>query len=153
MRSIADAIRREVPTLGKDERLQHAVRTLVDSGMPALPVVDGDGRYVGLFGEREFITAVFPGYVGELGGAGFITKSVDRMLETRASCRLETVGRHMNTERVSVRTDHSDVHLAEIFLHHRVLLVPVVDDRRVLGAITRSEFFVAVAERFLEHTG
>jgi CBS domain-containing protein len=40
--------------------------------------------------------------------------------------------------------------VAEIFLHHRVLLVPVVDGGAVTGVITRSDFFRALATRFLE---
>ena len=37
----------------------------------------------------------------------------------------------MNTEHVDVGPDFSDTQVAEIFLHHRVLIVPVVDDGRV----------------------
>ena len=56
----------------------------------------------------------------------------------------------MNTEHIDVGTDFSDAQVAEIFLHHRVLLVPVVDDRRVIGVITRNDFFRALAERVLD---
>ena len=35
----------------------------------------------------------------------------------------------MNTEHVEVGTDFSDLQLVEIFLHHRVLIVPVVEGR------------------------
>ena len=55
----------------------------------------------------------------------------------------------MNTEHVDVGPDFSDVQLAETFLHHRVLVIPVVDDRRVQGIVTRADFFRAVASRFL----
>jgi CBS domain-containing protein len=56
----------------------------------------------------------------------------------------------MNTERIEVATEFSDAQIAETFLHHRVLIVPVVDaERRVLGVITRSDFFRAAAEGFL----
>ena len=55
----------------------------------------------------------------------------------------------MNTEHVDVGTDFSDVEVAEIFLHHRVLLVPVADDGRLAGVITRADFFRALAEKFL----
>ena len=44
----------------------------------------------------------------------------------------------MNTEHVDVGTDFSDAQLAEIFLHHRVLIVPVIDDGSVIGVITRA---------------
>jgi CBS domain-containing protein len=56
----------------------------------------------------------------------------------------------MNTEHVDVGPDFSDAQVAEIFLHHRVLLVPVVEDRHVIGVITRSDFFKALAERVLQ---
>ena len=52
----------------------------------------------------------------------------------------------MNTEHIDVDSDFSDAQVAEIFLHHRVLLVPVVDGRKVVGVITRSDFFRSVAE-------
>ena len=55
----------------------------------------------------------------------------------------------MTTEHIDVGADFSDAEVAEIFLHHRVLIVPVVDGRRVVGVITRSDFFHSVAERFL----
>ncbi len=42
--------------------------------------------------------------------------------------------------------DWSDAGLAEIFLHHRVLIVPVFADGRVQGVITRSDFFRALVD-------
>ena len=71
------------------------------------------------------------------------------MLEKRHACRFEAVAKHMNTEHVDVATDFSDVGLAEIFIHHRVLIVPVTEHERVVGVITRTDFFTALAERFL----
>jgi CBS domain-containing protein len=121
--------------------------------MPALPVVDERERFAGIFGEREFMTALFPGYLDQLKGAGFLRRSLDETLERREACRSETIGRYMNTEHVEVGTDFSDIQLAEIFLHHRVLVVPVVDDGRVVGLITRRDFFRRIAERFLEGPG
>jgi hypothetical protein len=37
--------------------------------------------------------------------------------------------------------DYADTQVAEIFLHHRVLIVPVIDHGRVSGIITRESFF------------
>jgi CBS domain-containing protein len=138
---------REVPCLAADDPLSVAVRRVIDSGLPGLPV--SDGRYCGIFGEREFITAVFPGYLGELRHAGFVPRSLESALEKRATCRDEPVRDWMNTEHVEVGPDPSDAQVAEIFLHHRVLLVPVVDGGDVRGVITRNDFFRALAERVL----
>ncbi len=148
-RTITELVRRDAPLLRDDMALSDAVSALLDSELPALPVVDAGDRLVGLFGEREFMGALFPGYVKELSYAGFVPRSMESVLEKRASCRSEPVGKHMNTEHVDVPPDFADVQLAETFLHHRVLIVPVAEKGRVVGVITRSDFFAALAERFL----
>jgi CBS domain-containing protein len=140
----------DAPNLHADDSVAAAVRTLLESGRPALAVVDADERLVGLFGEREFLAALFPGYVGQLHHAAFVSGRLDEALETRASCAAEPVSQHMNTEDVSVEEEFSGVGLAEIFLHHRVLVVPVVRDRRPVGIITRTAFFRRLAQRFLD---
>jgi CBS domain-containing protein len=57
----------------------------------------------------------------------------------------------MNTEHIDVGPDFSDAQLAETFLHHRVLIVPVVDERQIRGVVTRADFFRRLGQRFLEH--
>ncbi len=144
---------RDVALLRADQPVRDAVAVLERSGLPALPVVDAQGHYAGVFGEREFLAAVFPGYVGALGGAAFVPRSLEEVLEKRSACASEHVGQHMNAEHVEVGEDFSDVQLAEVFLHHRVLVVPVVAGRRVVGVIPRSAFFQAVSRRFLGSRG
>lgn len=133
-----------------EDSVATAVKAVLDSGLPALPVVDEEGRLAGLFGEREFLTALFPGYVGELGYAGFVSGGLDEALEKRAACAREPVAEHMNTEHVSVGDDFSDVGLAEVFLHHRVVVVPIERDGRPIGVVTRGAFFRRLAEGFLD---
>jgi CBS domain-containing protein len=148
-RRVSDPLVREAAILDTADTVETAVRRLLDGELPALPVAEG-GRYRGIFGEREFLTALFPGYLGELAGAGFVTKSLDSALDKRSSCRRDAVRQYMTTEHVEVGTDFSDAQVAEIFLHHRVLILPVVDDDGgVSGVITRSDFFHAVAQRFV----
>jgi CBS domain-containing protein len=148
-RTVSDRILREAPLLGSGETIEAATRKLLETDVPALPVVDPDGRFAGIFGEREFMAAVFPGYLKQLKYAGFVSHSLDDALERNEACRSEPVSRHMNTEHVDVGPDFSDVQIAETFLHHRVLVIPVVDEGRVQGIVTRAEFFRAVAGRFL----
>ena len=147
---IASTVRREVPLLRDDESLREAVAKIIDVDVPALPVVDAAGTLRGIFGEREFIGALFPGYLKTLGYAGFVRRSLDEALEKRGDCGHEAVGTHMNTDHIDVAEDFSDTELAEVFLHHRVLIVPIVDGDRVSGIVTREDFFRALAQRVME---
>jgi len=148
--SVGGQLLREVPILSGDDSVRVAVRHLLDARVSALPVAGRDGRLAGVFGEREFITAIFPGYLGELKSAHFIRRALDDELKRRRVCLDDPVARHAFTEHVGVGADFSDAELAETFLHHRVSVIPVLDDdRRVMGIITRRDFFRALAERVL----
>ena len=148
-RQIADGILHDAPLLHTDDTIAEATPVLLESGLPALAVVDGADRFAGIFGEREFMTAAFPGYLKQLKYAGFVSHTLDDALERNEACRQDPVSRHMNTEHVDVGPDHSDLQIAETFIHHRVLIVPVVDHGTVEGIITRSDFFARVAKRLL----
>jgi CBS domain-containing protein len=76
--------------------------------------------------------------------------SIDDVLEKRLECRSEPVSKYANTEPIAVGPGHSDAQVAETFLHHRVLIVPVVDqEKHVVGVVTRWDFFTALVERFV----
>ncbi len=147
-RSVPDELLREVPVLARDQSVRSAVEAIAATGVPALPVADPRGTFAGIFGEREFIAALFPGYLGTLRHAGFVPHSLDAAIERRAGSLDDAVGHHANRDRIAVTTGYSDAELAETFLHHRVLIVPVLDARRgVLGVVTRTDFFPALAAR------
>ena len=147
--SLTNDLVREAPVVHVSDSVGDATRTVIDSRLPALPVVDERERLAGIFGEREFLGAVFPGYLKELKYAGFVKRSLEDALEKRRECRNDPVRDYMNTEHIDVGADFSDAQVAEIFLHHRVLLVPVVEGRTVVGVVTRADFFRSIAERFL----
>ena len=45
------------------------------------------------------------------------------------------MGEHINVEHVEVASDFCDAQVAETFLHHRMLILPVVDAGHVTGVI------------------
>ncbi|HWA53316.1 MAG TPA: CBS domain-containing protein [Solirubrobacterales bacterium] len=145
--SIVKAALREVEPLGADELVGAAARRLVEEGLPGLPAVERSGRFAGIFGEREFMTALFPGYVGELASAAMVSRSVDETIERRSRCGSEPIRPYLTTDHVLVEDAYSDTQLAELFLHHRILIVPIATAGRVHALVTRHDFFRALALR------
>ena len=70
-----------------------------------VPAVEADGRFAGIFGEREFMAALFPGYVGELGSAAMVSRSVDETIERRADCAEQPIRHWLTTDHVLVEDD------------------------------------------------
>lgn len=146
--AIAKSVIQEVEPLAADEPIGVAARKVLDSGLPALPAVEPDGSFAGIFGEREFMTALFPGYVGELGSAAMIKRSIDDTIDRRLACRSEPIRGYMTVDHVSVEDEYSDTQLAEIFLHHRVLIVPIATAGRVHAVVTRADFYAELVDKF-----
>lgn len=148
--SIVNSALREIEPLGADELIGPAARRLVEAGLPALPAVESDGRFAGIFGEREFMTALFPSYLGDLRSAAMVSRSVDETIERRSSCAAEPIRRYLTTDHVLVEDNYSDTQLAELFLHHRVLIVPIATAGKVHAVVTRQDFFAELVARFGE---
>src|SRR5687767_5161207 len=105
--SIVKTVLREIEPLRSDDPVLEAAQRVVESELPGLPVVDADGEFAGIFGEREFMAALFPGYVGELGSSAMIRRSIDDTIERRLSCRSEPISQHLTTDHVVVEDDYS----------------------------------------------
>ena len=148
--SIVNKALREIEPLGADELIGPAARRVVEAALPALPAVEADGRFAGIFGEREFMGALFPSYLGDLSSAAMVSRSVDETIERRSNCAAEPIRRYLTTDHVVVEDDYSDTQLAELFLHHRVLIVPIATAGRVHAVVTRHDFFSELVARFGE---
>jgi CBS domain-containing protein len=151
--SIVKATIQEVEPLLAGEPVLQAARKVIDANLPGLPVVDGNGSFVGIFGEREFMAALFPAYVGQLASTAMISRNLDAAIERREECRHEAIRRYLTTDHVLVEDDYSDTRVAELFLHHRVLIVPIATAGRVHAVVTRNDFFRALVLRFAEVSG
>lgn len=150
--SIANEILREVEPLLADDRVGPAARRVIAAGLPGLPVVEADGAFAGIFGEREFMAALFPAYVRELASAAMVRRSVDETIERRGQCAIEPIRGYLTTDHILVEDEYSDTQLVEIFLHHRVLVVPIATGGRVHAVVTRQAFFQQLEKR-LEEAG
>ncbi len=149
-RRIAKETVREVEPLSADEPVGSATRKVIASGLPGLPAIEQDGSFAGIFGEREFMAALFPGYVDTLGSAAMVSRTIDEVIDRRTGCAEEPIRGYLTTDHVVVGDEHSDTQLAELFLHHRVLIIPVATDGRIHAVVTRNEFFRALAARAID---
>ena len=148
--SIVKEALREIEPLSADDLVGPAAKRVVETGLPALPAVESDGRFAGIFGEREFMAALFPGYVSELSSSAMISRNMDEAIDRRLECSQEPIRKYLTTDAVLVGDDYSDTQLAELFLHHRVLVIPIAQAGRIHAVVTRQDFFQALVRRFVE---
>jgi CBS-domain-containing membrane protein len=133
-RPLAELVRRVEPLRESDDLAHAADRIAAAAG--GLPVVDGTGRLVGYLGERDLLEALFPPYLQQFRNTEFLTRDFPSLLRRAREAAKTTVADHMSRDPVAVDVDDSESHAAELFLHHGLWSLPVIDaEGRVAGVV------------------
>jgi CBS domain-containing protein len=107
-----------VPTLSPETQIMKAVDFLLRHQVTGAPVVDSDGRLLGIITETDLLKLVTEGIQGQP--------------PTEA-----TVAEYMTHDVVTVPPTVDIYYVAGIFLNNKFRRLPVVKDGKIVGAITR----------------
>lgn len=134
-RPLEELVRRVAPARVTD-RLGAAANRMVKEG-GGLPVADGDGKLVGYLSEHDLIAALFPPYLQEIHHTGFLTRDFDSLIRRAGEAAERPVEEVMTREPEALHVDDSESHAAEVFLHHNVRSLPVVDGGNHVRGVVR----------------
>ena len=120
--------------------LDEAARTLVASGFKALPVVDGDGRVIGMLTETDFLCRLKAGTFLEL-----LLRMIDDSCEVSHRCHETPVREAMTAPAVTVRPEAGFREMMAAFRRHAGRSMPVADAQgRLKGLLLRKDFLEAL---------
>jgi len=123
--TVADYMSKRLVTLARDTGVIDAVKLLLDHKITSAPVVDQQGRLLGVFSEKDVMSIV---------------------LETVYNQSMSgKVGDYMSTEVISVDAESSIVDLAEKFEQTTVRSFPVFQDNQLVGVVSRTDILRALA--------
>ena len=122
---ISEFMDQVVPTIGPDMQIMKAVDYLLRHRVTGVPVVDFDGSLLGIITETDLLKLVTEGIRGQP--------------PTEA-----TVAEYMTTDVVTVPPTMDIYFVAGIFLKNKFRRLPVVEDGKIVGAITRFDLLRVV---------
>ncbi|MFB3919734.1 hypothetical protein BU251_07075 [Candidatus Velamenicoccus archaeovorus] len=136
---ISEIMTREVRTLSSDTPAVEALKHLFENKISGLPVVDGEGRLIGMFTEKDILRAILPSYVSQVGR--FVYENSPKTIKCKvAKLAGAKVGELMRKEVVKVSEEAPVCEVAHIMLTQNVRRVPVVDaEDRIKGIVARSD--------------
>lgn len=125
---VRDYMATELVTLDPEQELLAAANTLIENDISGAPVVDGDGRMVGILTERDCLQAALQAeYYGTRGG----------LVRDFMSVGVETVA-----------PTESILKVAAMFIKGSYNRYPVVEDGRLVGQISRLDVMRALRRRY-----
>jgi CBS domain-containing protein len=137
-------------TVTEDASVEEVVRTLRENELPGVPVVDHDGRCVGILTEADLILPDeggdlhLPHYIELFGGTVFLeplSRFEERLRKAFASNAAEMMSRDPDV--VAPETSVGEAaRLIHSSGHNRL---PVVEDGRLVGVVTRVDVLGALA--------
>lgn len=110
-------------TVRPDASIEEAIETLLREQISGLPVLDEDGRLVGVITEFALLAIAY-----------------DRRVKNH------TVSQHMTRELITVDIDDPVSRVADLCIVHRVRRVLVIKDGRMVGVIARRDVLRALVE-------
>jgi CBS domain-containing protein len=144
MRAI-DVMVRDVVTVHPDTEAAEAVKLLAEHDVSALPVVDGEGKLLGILSEADLMRRVEigtekrrPWWQEAVTGAGTLA-------EEFAKSHGKKVGEIMTPEVVAVSEETPLSEIATLFERKRIKRVPVTKGGKLVGVVNRSNLIQALA--------
>lgn len=150
--TIRDVMTRSVITVQPETPLKEVARLLVDQGISGLPVVAADGRVLGVVSEADFL-------LKEQGEVAVHHRALERILgetsETkaqRAKLAAATAGEAMTSPAVTIEADRTLPDAAAVMVGRRINRLPVTEDGRLVGIVTRADLVRAYVRSDLQLT-
>lgn len=136
---INEIMTKKVRTLSPEVLVIEAIEILFDHKISGLPVVDTEGKLVGMFTEKDVLRAILPSYVSQVGS--FVYENSPKTIKAKVGKLADfKVGQLMRKEVVKVLEDTPVCEVARIMLTQNVRRVPVVDAQdHILGIAARSD--------------
>ncbi len=136
--TVADLMRRDVPTVGPDASLEEIIRTLEQSAQRRVVVTDPEGHVLGIITDGDLLRrsgeAVRPGLLRRL--AGLFTSRGEPSTPLPPSH--ETAAQLMSAPAITVTPETPLEEALGLMLRHGIKRLPVVDrEGRLLGLLGR----------------
>ena len=143
--TVKDVMSKEIRSVSPDMNAKEALGMLVTTGTSGLPVIDKEGRLVGVFTEKEILKAILPVYIKDVGT--FVYSEVSKSeLKKIANIEKFSVKDLMRKEVPTVTEETSLTEVSRIMLTKSERRVVVIRDGKAVGVVTRCDVIRALAK-------
>jgi CBS domain-containing protein len=142
---IKEVMVRDVVSIKPQENAYAAWQILTNMQISGLPVINAEGKLVGMFTEKEILAHMLPSYIENVGK--FIYKENPKSTKKKFSeFKSMSVSELMRREVVTTTEDTTLCEVARVMLTQKARRIPVLDKSgAVVGMVARCDVLKALA--------
>lgn len=143
---VREIMTKEVTSVSPDANAKEALELLRKMQISGLPVIDETNKLVGMFTEKEVLTAILPSYVEKVGRFMYQEnpKAVKQKVASLSTVKVKDI---MRKEVVTVDEDTALCEVARLMLTQKARRLPVINKTgEVVGIVARGDVVKALFE-------
>ncbi len=146
---VKDVMITSVVTVTPAATYEETARLLHKHQVSGLPVVNESGKLVGVVSEKDLFRAMYPLYAEYIlePHAYYNQELQEDEIET---IRKQPVEKYMSKQVVIIRPDESVLHAGGLMLARGIHRLPVVENGKLVGIITREDIYGTILKKHLE---
>lgn len=145
---VRDVMKTDVHAIPSTATYEEAARILYEHRIGGAPVVEADGRLVGLVSEKDLFRVMYPYY------KSFYTDPESYLDHEERESKINDIRRHpvtsiMTKDAVTIGPDEPIMLAGGTMLAKQVHRLPVVDKGKLVGVVTRGMIYRAILKQNL----
>lgn len=145
---VRDVMRAPAVSISTDASYEEAARLMHRNRFSGLPVIDDAGRLVGIVSEKDLFRAIYPNYEEFCSNPEICLDQEAREAEIE-SIRGRPVRDFMTRGVITIGSASPVLQAGGLMLARGLHRLPVVDDGRLVGIVTRREIYRAILQQRL----
>jgi CBS-domain-containing membrane protein len=146
MMNASDVMTREVVSVRLDASIGNAIRLMLDHRISGLPVVDSDGKVIGILTEGDLLRRAETGTERQRPRWLELLLGPGRLANEYVRTHGRKVGEIMTEDVVSLSEDTPLVEIVRLMEGHRVKRLPVLRGDALVGIVTRADLVRTLAQ-------
>jgi len=143
---VKEIMQKDVVSVKPEDNVMDALRFLFKMRISGLPVINAQGKLVGMFTEKDVLSHILPSYIEKVGR--FIYEENPKSIKKKfMELDKVKVSQLMRRDVITTNEDASLCEVARIMLTQKARRLPVVDKSgKVVGIVAREDVVKAYAK-------
>ena len=123
-----------------------ALQVMLEHRIPAIPVIDQEGRLEGVITDALLLDSAVPRYLKIMESFTFVSEKADQWVHYMTQAADKPVREVMSREISQIDLGHSEIEAAHRMVHDGVPSVVVTENGKPVGVVNRLDLYGAIVE-------